>query len=51
MKNNHHFISPEDDDESILVEVCTEAQIRFAAQIELRKLSEQHWKRMRGINK
>lgn len=29
-----------DDDESILMEVCTEAQIRFAAQIELQMLAE-----------
>lgn len=37
-------------DKTILTEVCTEAQIRFAAQIELQKLSEQHWKRMKEIN-
>ena len=39
-----------DEDEHILIEVCAEAQIRFAAQIELQKLAEQHWKRMKEIN-
>lgn len=39
-----------DEDRTILMHVCMEAQMRFEAQIELQKLSEQHWKRMRGIN-